>query len=90
MFSKKAKRPPVRKPNIPESQKQAPGKKELENWYKSELFRRDKIIDELKHKNELLVKTSMRRSDEIEELKQQVKRLQEKATSNRRDKRPAK
>jgi polyhydroxyalkanoate synthesis regulator phasin len=80
MFSKKAKRPPVKRPNIPAAKKETPGKKELEDWYKRELFKRDRIIDELREKNTLLMKTSMKRSEEIEELKKRVNKLEQKTT----------
>ncbi|MBL7051176.1 hypothetical protein ISS04_03375 [Candidatus Woesearchaeota archaeon] len=44
----------------------------LKEWYSKELRKRDKQIDELKEKNILLMKTSFKQSQRLEELKKRI------------------
>lgn len=72
MFKRPAKQSPVRKPKLPE-RKTEPSRKQLEEWYTTEITKRDRIIAELRKKNEVLMNSSMKRSEEIETLKKQLK-----------------
>ncbi len=50
-------------------------KKEIEKlkeWYSKELKKRDRQIDELKEKNILLMKTSLKQSQRLEEFKKRM------------------
>ena len=46
--------------------------KKLKEWYSKELKKRDEQIDELKEKNILLMKTSFKQSQRLEELKKRI------------------
>ena len=48
--------------------------KKLQKWYEEELKRRDKVIDELKEKNIILMKASLNSSKKIAELTERLKK----------------
>ena len=50
----------------------------LKRWYAEELRRKDRIIDELKQSNDLLMKTALKRSAEQQKLKMLIDELNRK------------
>jgi len=48
--------------------------KKLKKWYADELKRRDKIIEELKQQNNILIKASLKSSDRIAALTEKLKK----------------
>jgi hypothetical protein len=48
--------------------------KKLKQWYEEELKRRDKVIDELKQENTILMKASLNSSKKIAELTEKLKK----------------
>ena len=46
-----------------------------EDFYAEELKRKDKIIEELKANNQMLLESSIRSREKIEELKDQIRKL---------------
>jgi len=48
--------------------------KKLEEWYKEELARRDKEIDQLREDNAVLMKASLKSSEKIAELTEKLKK----------------
>lgn len=49
-------------------------KEKLQKWYKKELKRKDKEIKELKEKNKILFKTSLKKSEKITDLTEKLKK----------------
>lgn len=70
---------PVRRPKLPGKTRE-PTRKELEEWYKTEITKRDRLIQGLREKNHVLMTSSMKRSEEIENLKKQLKNNRKKET----------
>ena len=52
-----------------------PTKSEVMTWYKKELHRRDKQIQELELKNAILIKTSLRKAKQIGILEKEIIKL---------------
>ena len=48
--------------------------KKLKQWYAEELRRKDKIIDELREENTVLMKASLKSSRKIAELTEKLKK----------------
>ena len=46
--------------------------KRLKKWYAGELKRRDKTIDQLKEKNDILMRTTLKNSTKIAELTEKL------------------
>ncbi|MBR9691553.1 hypothetical protein GOV06_02105 [Candidatus Woesearchaeota archaeon] len=46
----------------------------LKRWYEEELARKDKVIDELKHQNTMLMKASIKGSGKLAEITEKLKR----------------
>ena len=51
--------------------------KKLKQWYAEMLKRKDKEIDELKHTNEMLMKTALKRAETNEQLRAALQELRE-------------
>ena len=49
--------------------------KELKKWYEEELKRRDKVIDELKEQNTVMMKASLGSAKKITELQEKLKNI---------------
>ncbi len=48
--------------------------KKLKKWYEEELKRKDKLIDDLKQQNTILIKASLNSSGKIAELTEKLKK----------------
>ena len=49
-------------------------KDKLKKWYSEELKRKDKVIEELREQNEILIKSALKSSKRIDELTQKLKK----------------
>jgi len=59
--------------------------KNLEEIMRTEIEKRDKIIEELKKKNEILLRTALKQSMKNEELKSLFERMKIKEKNNKRE-----
>jgi len=48
--------------------------KKLKQWYSEELKRKDRMIDELREQNSILMKASLKSSEKIAELTERLKK----------------